>query len=296
MESSSEQAPRASVLDAIALDGELEALLLDRFSKVWGDNRFVDSKSALRALLLALGGDSAPGEALLRLRRIATRALPESDAGAALDLSPARSGRHDGDARPHAATTLASSRRLLLGCLVIIVPWTWAHVSRRLAAPCSDEEEERRRARWLKAMRRVEGFVALASLLVTLRYLYRGGAPTLPMLLCGVQLVPMASDRAASLPPAFDFMEQQVRGRAHPVSSPNCTMAAPLTIYSPPPRALLCRSSPAAYFFGLSLSLSSLRSCAAGLAYHRRRHALWTRVVVRGAKSDRSRAARTGRL
>ena len=207
-----DEPPRACVLDALALDGELESLLLGRLERVCGGGRELDLKLALRALVLFLGADAAPAEALLRLRRVAGKDRVNASSGAALEL-PARPGLERSREQQPRSRALATSRRLLLGCLVVLLPWAWARLSRWLAASCP-EDEEPRRARWLRLMRRIEGVVALSSVLVTLRYLHRGGSPTLPMLLCGIQLVPIArAPGAPPLPPAFDFMEQQVCAR-----------------------------------------------------------------------------------
>lgn len=196
---------RALPLDATLLNMELETLLLARWQQVCGSaGGFMDPKVSLRAALLylaSLSGDAAPGEALLRLHRTAA---PLEDAGTALELplAPSAARRRRG--------TLSASRRLVYGCLVVLLPWAWARLSKHLAA--SDAREHPQHPRWLKAMRRVEGAVALGAVLASLRFLYRGGAPTLPMLLVGLHLVP--STPGAALPPAFEFMEQQARDRA----------------------------------------------------------------------------------
>ena len=193
-------------LDATLLNAELESLLLARWQQVCGNmGKFIDPKVSLRAAILylsSLSGDAGPGEVLLRLHRAA--ALSE-DMGTALELPL------DPGAVRRRGSMLSASRRLLYGCLVVLLPCAWARLSKHLAA--SDASEHPHHPRWLKAMQRAEGAVALGTVLASLRFLCRGGSPTLPMLLVGLHLVP--STPGAALPPAFEFMEQQVRAPAN---------------------------------------------------------------------------------
>ena len=230
-------------LDALALDAEIEALLLLRWTKIVslaGGSRFgsSDAKATLRAALLylsSLAGDALPGEALLKLRRSAV-GPHHTRAGPALEAPPnAASVSNPSGTRSPLRGAPKPVHRLLLGCLVVLLPWAWAKLSKRLAM---DTEVYPHRMRWLKMMRRIEGIIELASVLVTLRFLCRGGSPTLPMLLVGMHLVP--SVPGAALPPAFDFMEQQLIWKSVAdlmLAGREAVHAGPRSITHRPPRS-----------------------------------------------------------
>ena len=103
------------------------------------------------------------------------------------------------------------SHTLAYAAIVVLLPWAWARLSQLLATrDAADPAAAQSRPRWLVIVRRLEGLVALASLLVTIRFLQRGGrgAPSLPMLLTGITL--MHGLPSLPRPPAFDFMEQHL--------------------------------------------------------------------------------------
>ena len=193
------------VLDALALDNELEVLLHARLQRVLGASKFVERLQpevlgALRAALhwLASRGSASVGESLLGLRRCG-----DADERSTARRGPALQSRH-----PQAASgSVAAPRSLLLFCVAVLLPWAWMRLSKLLASQ-SINAADARSINWMRVVRRLEGIAALASLLVTLRFLYRGGAcaPTLPMMVAGVSLAQVS----ASGPPALAFMEQQL--------------------------------------------------------------------------------------
>jgi hypothetical protein len=231
-------AARASALDALTLDAEIEALLFGRWQHACGHigghlgaRVQPEARAILRTVILYLSScadNAGPGQALLRLRRAyyAASASGRRAVGPLIAVTPPEVG----------AQRASRSRTLLYGCLTILLPWVWTRLS-QLASRCDDATR-----RWrLRAMRRVEGCIAIASLLVTLRFLHRGVSPSLPMLLVGMQLV-HALPRAP-LPPAFDFMEQQVRARpALPERTAPCALMHPIHPRAPPV-SFFCRSA-----------------------------------------------------
>ena len=84
----------------------------------------------------------------------------------------------------------------------VLLPWAWARASQY--ASSRDTEEA---GRWLRMMRRLEGVIALASLVTTIRFFINGKAPTLPMWLLGMELA--YTERGKPRRAVFDFMEQQ---------------------------------------------------------------------------------------
>ena len=209
------------VLDALALDAELESILLTRAQHVCshlGGRVSGAVQPELTALLRGAlwclstssstaAGDATAGQALLGLRQAE---LPAgcAETGAALELRPTSRGTALALAGASAATASSgssSARRasILYGVLMVLVPWAWARLSQLATDP-----ERPELLRWARWMRRAEGAASLASLLVALRFLHSGRSPTLPMALVGLQL-------ACALPqsprrPIFDFMEQQL--------------------------------------------------------------------------------------
>lgn len=203
------------VLDALTLDGELEALLRTRWQRILGpklaDSLQPEAAALIRAALLWLSfsssrGAASAGEALLGMQRrtsvSATRLSPMNRLDTSTTTAIATSGAP------------STTRLLLLGCTSILLPWAWARLSKLLAAwdaTRGDAAEHASRPLWLRLVRRVEGCTLLISLLVTLRYVHRGGgaaSPTLPMLCAGVGLAQALP--AVPRPPSFDFMEQQL--------------------------------------------------------------------------------------
>ena len=68
------------------------------------------------------------------------------------------------------------SHTLAYAAIVVLLPWAWARLSQLLATrDAADPAAAQSRPRWLVIVRRLEGLVALASLLVTIRFLQRGG-------------------------------------------------------------------------------------------------------------------------
>lgn len=201
-------ATKAHAFDALALDGELEKLLHDRWDAVCATlgGRFAalaqpELQAALRGLLWYLSafvGSRSPGQALLNLHCAAGDAAPE----ALQRVGPALDRPTSGRAAPD-ASSVPRSRRLLHGALVVLLPWVWARLARLTNDP--DHPERRRWTRW---MNRAEGLVACASLLVALRFLRDGRYPSLPMALLGIRLVYTVPEYRPA--PVFQFMEQQL--------------------------------------------------------------------------------------
>ena len=197
----------AVVLDALALDAEIETVLFARWRRVLGSGKFADrlqpeALALLRAALLWMASSSdtraSAGEALLGLQRRSWSDVDKaSHHGTALSsaILPAA-------AAAASASGVSKRRVLLLGAVAILLPWAWTRLSQQLASRDADGP------RWMRLVRRLEGIAAVGSLLVTMRFLHRGGAPTLPMFIAGMSLahaLPMVPR-----PPAFDFMEQQL--------------------------------------------------------------------------------------
>lgn len=196
----------AAAWDALALDGELEAIFHARLDRVLAPSKFTqrlqpELLALLRSALLYLSSTSmnaaSPGLALLGLRRC-VRSSAEHGGGTALP--------------PHGTASLprtpSASRMLVYAAVAVVLPWAWVRLSQLLTSRAANSPSV---GRQLRTMRRLEGLAALASLIVTLRFLQRSGvgvAPTVPMLLAGLRLMPTL--QAAARPPAFDFMEQQL--------------------------------------------------------------------------------------
>ena len=225
----------AAVLDSMSLDGEIESLLVTRWQQVCAHaGERLSSRlqpellAALRLTLLYLswhGDDASPAQALLRLRRARQRSSAADSRGFAVGgLAPTP--------RP-----VPAKRMLLYGCLIVLVPWAWTRISQRLASRRADgAEDTTARRRRLRLMRQIEGGVALASFAVALRYILKSGraAPTLPMLLVGMELV--RSVPSARAPPAFDFMEMQLVWQCLAdvmLSARELWQAAPRAVHTP---------------------------------------------------------------
>jgi hypothetical protein len=221
----------AAAWDALALDGELEELFHARLQRALASSKSAqrlqpEVRACLRAALLWLSSAASPGEALLGLRRGACGTERRREVAL-----PAVST---------SATPLPASRALAHAALVVLLPWVWVRLSQLLSSSGGGVRDVETAGRRLRVVRRLEGLAALASLLVTLRFLRRGGAgaaPTLPMLLAGIGLARALP--AAPRPPAFDFMEQQLVWRSvadlllagrrvwHSAAATSATSAAP---------------------------------------------------------------------
>ena len=201
-------ASRAHAFDALALDAELESLLQDRWESVCSRAHaqaasFLqpELQAALRGALWyfsAFSGGRSPGQALLNLHCAAGDAAPEVSQRAGTALAAPAAGRS-----APAAGSVPRSRRLLHGALVVLIPWLWARLAR-----LTNDPEWPERLRWVRWMRRAEGLVAVASLLVALRFLRDGRHPSLPMALLGMRLVYTAPEARPG--PVFELMEQQL--------------------------------------------------------------------------------------
>ena len=195
-------ATSAQMFDALALDNELERLLLNRWQTICvrlDANLAALIQPELRASLHGLlwycsatCGEATPGLALLGLHRAITT--------------------------PSAQRT-SSMRRALYGAVVILVPWAWARFSALAASPSGVGQRH-----WTRWIRRVEAFLAVASLLTTFQCILAGRASTFPMALLGIQIVQRQS--VPPQQPAFDFMEQQV------IKQPQSSMCASLALTS----------------------------------------------------------------
>lgn len=191
------------ILDSIQLDEELESMLYEKCEGVCAHAGGLISyvQPELRALLRgtlwylsATGSNASPAQLLLNMH-CADRSSMHS-LGYAIEAT-------DAARTPSGSCRVPRLRSVLYGALVVLVPWAWARLSQLASDPDHPE-----RLRWLRWMRKAEGYTKLASVLVTFHFIYTRRSPTLPMALLGLQLVHTRPQQPRR--PNFELLEQQL--------------------------------------------------------------------------------------
>jgi len=192
---------RCHALDACTFDNELNQIFQSYWNRIWAHvgtqlqaEIVPETDALLRAILwyLSIGSDMAtPGQSLQNI----------SCVGAAADLA---GSNHKGAAlelQGKLNTKLSLTEKVGSFALTVVVPLLTKRVARSLTTPDSQ--------RW---WRRADAASKVLVLMCTLRFLWKGRQPSLPMALLGLHFAYTSPHKPRRAD--FDFMKQELAWRA----------------------------------------------------------------------------------